>query len=82
MLEKQGSVALMFTDVVMPGLTGRALADEARARFPGLRVLYTTGYTRNSIVHNGVVDHDVALIQKPFTVGDLARKIRSMLDAG
>ncbi len=81
MLETHGSVALMFTDVVMPGLTGRALADEARTRHPGLRVLYTTGYTRNSIVHNGVVDHDVALIQKPFSVGDLARKIRLMLDA-
>jgi len=81
MLDRHDNVALMFTDVVMPGLTGRALADQARLRFPDLRVLYTTGYTRNSIVHNGVVDHDVALIQKPFSVSDLGRKMRSMLDA-
>jgi len=81
LLAQNEAIRLLFTDVVMPGLTGRALADEARASAPDIKVLYTTGYTRNSIVHNGVVDHDVSLIQKPFSIGELARKIRAMLDS-
>ena len=50
------TVSLLFTDVVMPGITGRELADRAKADWPGLRVLYTTGFTRNAVVHNGVLD--------------------------
>jgi CheY-like chemotaxis protein len=74
-------VALLLTDVVMPGMSGRQLADVARTNQPGLKVLYTTGYTQNAIVHNGVLDRDAELISKPFTVDQLARKVRKVLTA-
>jgi signal transduction histidine kinase len=81
MLESSGQVALLFTDVVMPGMTGRELADEAVQRQPGLKVLYTTGYTQNAIVHGGRLDAGVALLPKPYSADQLARKIRAALDA-
>ena len=59
---------------------GRALAEKAREARPGLKVLFTTGYTRNAIVHNGMLDADVAFIAKPFTVEQVARKVRKVLD--
>ena len=75
-------VDLLFTDVVMPGGTnGRQLAEQAVRRKPGLKVLFTTGYTRNAIVHHGRLDSDVALIGKPFTFSGLAARIRAMLDS-
>ncbi|WP_445192082.1 ATP-binding protein [Sphingomonas sp. Tas61C01] len=73
------AVALLFTDVVMPGMTGGALAQEATRRRPGLKTLFTTGYTRNSIVHGGMLDPGVQLLQKPFTADQLARKIRQVI---
>nr|HRK64441.1 ATP-binding protein [Terricaulis sp.] len=79
-LEANPGVALLFTDVVMPEMSGRVLADEARKRNPDLKVLYTTGYTQNAIVHNGVVDADARLILKPYSLSDLARKVRAVLD--
>ncbi|MEJ0060648.1 MAG: CHASE3 domain-containing protein [Terricaulis sp.] len=78
-LKAQPNVALLFTDIVMPDMSGRVLADTARERLPGLRVLFTTGYTQNAIVHNGVVDADARLLLKPYSIGDLARKIRAVL---
>jgi CheY-like chemotaxis protein len=80
-LGRNPKVSLLFTDIVMPGMTGRVLADRALADKPSLKILYTTGYTRNAIVHNGVVDYGVAFLQKPFTVGALARKVREVLDS-
>jgi signal transduction histidine kinase len=75
-------VDLLFTDVVLPGaITGRVLADQAKDMRPGLRVLYTTGYTRNAIVHQGRLDPGVHLLNKPYTQQDLARKVRERLDA-
>jgi CheY-like chemotaxis protein len=75
-------VDLLFTDVVLPGaMTGRVLADQAKDMRPGLRVLYTTGYTRNAIVHQGRLDPDVHLLNKPYTQQSLARKVRDLLDA-
>jgi CheY-like chemotaxis protein len=75
-------VALLFTDVILPGgANGRELADQAHARRPLLPVLFTTGYTRNAIVHHGRLDPNVNLIGKPFTQEALARKIREVLDA-
>jgi signal transduction histidine kinase len=75
-------VDLLFTDVVLPGeITGRVLADQAKDMRPGLRVLYTTGYTRNAIVHQGRLDPDVHLLNKPYTQQDLARKVRERLDS-
>jgi len=81
-LQSHNDVALLFTDVVMPeGLDGRQLAEEALRRRPGIKVLYTTGYTRNAIVHNGTLDPGVNLISKPFTYRELAEKVRRVLDA-
>jgi CheY-like chemotaxis protein len=75
-------VRLLFTDVALPGgMTGRQLADEAARRRPGLKVLYTTGYARNAIVHQGRLDPGVELIVKPFTSAALAARIRLLLDA-
>lgn len=74
-------IALLFTDIVMPDVNGRKLADEVRGRRPDLKVLFTTGYTRNAVVHNGVLDPGVELIGKPFTIEELAAKVRQMLDA-
>jgi signal transduction histidine kinase len=74
-------VDLLFTDVVMPGgMNGRDLADEATRRRPGLKVLFTTGYTRNAIVHHGRLDAGVEMIGKPFTYSELGAKLRSILD--
>ena len=75
-------VDLLFTDVVMPGgMNGRELADEAVRRRPGLRVLFTTGYTRNAIVHHGRLDAGVHMIGKPFSFGELSVKVRALLDS-
>ena len=80
LLKNAEKVSLLFTDVVMPGMSGRELADVAIALCPGLKILYTTGYTRNAIVHGGKLDAGVELIQKPFTADQLTRKIRQILD--
>lgn len=74
---------LLFTDVVMPGrLKSSELARKAKLRFPDLKVLYTSGYTENSIVHAGRLDPGVNLLGKPYTREDLSRRIRSLLDKG
>ncbi len=79
-LDAHPEIALLFSDVVMPELNGRKLAEEARRRRPDLKVLFTTGYTRNAVVHNGVLDPGVQMIGKPFTIEDLASKVREVLD--
>jgi signal transduction histidine kinase/DNA-binding response OmpR family regulator len=79
-VRRQGRIDLLFTDVVLPGKTGRVLADEAQAIRPGLKVLFTTGYSRNAIVHQGRLDPGVQLITKPFTFEQLAARIRDVLD--
>ncbi|MFK2890900.1 response regulator [Dyella flagellata] len=74
-------VDLVFTDVVLPrGLTGADVAREAATIQPGVKVLYTTGYARNAIVHQGRLDRGVQLITKPFRYSDLAAKVRAVLD--
>jgi len=81
LLGNKPPIDLLFTDVVLPGgLNGKTLADEVRRKYPGLPVLFTTGYTRNAIVHQGRLDADVELLGKPYTEQDLAQKIREMLD--
>jgi CheY-like chemotaxis protein len=74
-------IDLLFTDVVMPGpMNTRDMARKAQEMVPGLKVLFTSGYTQNAIVHNGRLDEGVALLSKPYRKSDLARKLRSMLD--
>ena len=74
-------IDLLFTDVVMPGpINTREFARRAQQLRPGLKVLYTSGYTQNAIVHNGRLDDDAHLLSKPYRKDDLARKIRSLLD--
>jgi signal transduction histidine kinase/CheY-like chemotaxis protein len=81
-LDRDNQVDLLFSDVVMPGgINGRQLADEAIRRRPGLKVLFTTGYTRNAIVHHGRLDPDIHLISKPFSFQELAAKLRARLDS-
>ena len=80
-LDSGNDIDLLFTDVVMPGgLNGRQLADEAVRRRPGLKVLFTTGYTRNAIMHHGRLDPGVEMVGKPFSSDELIRKVRAILD--
>ena len=81
-IEEQPEITLLFTDIVMPDMTGRQLADAAAVKRPDLKVLFTTGYSRNAVVHNGMIDVGVALLSKPYGMGDLARKVRDVLDGG
>jgi len=78
-LDANPRVALLFTDIVMPDMNGRKLADEALKRRPDLRVIYTTGFTRNAVVHNGVLDPGVNFLPKPFTLQQLSEKVREVL---
>ncbi|MDB5617188.1 ATP-binding protein [Tardiphaga sp.] len=73
-------IDLLLTDIVMPGMNGRRLADEMEKRQPGLRVLFMTGYSRSAIVHQGRLDPGVSLLQKPIAQSTLAYKVRKMLD--
>lgn len=76
-----GDVSLLFTDVVLPGgMNGADLAREVQQMRPDLPILFTTGYARNAIVHHGRLDEGVELLTKPFSYGDLAAKVREMLD--
>jgi signal transduction histidine kinase/ActR/RegA family two-component response regulator len=80
-IERRPEITLLFTDIVMPVMTGRELVDRALAIRPGLKVLYTTGYTRNAVVHNGIVDVGTAFLPKPFTIDHLALKVRQAIDS-
>ncbi|MGB6718525.1 MAG: PAS domain S-box protein [Candidatus Acidiferrales bacterium] len=74
------AIHLLFTDVVMAGMSGRQLAEEMQKLLPGIRVLYMSGYTDEAIVHHGLLGRGMVLLQKPFTLGSLALKVRETLD--
>jgi CheY-like chemotaxis protein len=81
LLDSHLDVSLLFTDVGLPGgMNGRELAQRVLRRQPKLKVLYTTGYARNAIVHHGRLDPGLEVIFKPFTYSDLATKLRRVLD--
>ena len=79
MLEYKGPIHLLMTDVVMPGLNGRELAERLLKIRPDMKVLYTSGYTDDVIVHHGVLDENIHFIGKPYTSQTLSKKIRSIL---
>jgi DNA-binding NtrC family response regulator len=70
-----------LTDIVMPEMNGKKLADRAVELKPGLKVIYTTGYTRNAVVHNGILDAGVAFLPKPFSIEQFANKVRQTLNS-
>jgi PAS domain S-box-containing protein len=76
-----GPIDVLVTDVVMPGIGGRELAERVTQIRPGIKILYMTGYTDRAIVHHGILETDAVLLQKPFTLGTLASKLREILTA-
>ncbi len=80
LLDQLPDFAVLFTDVVMPGMSGTELAAAAKARKPGLRILYTTGYAHEAIAREGLLEPGAEVLPKPFTVAQLAQKLRDVLD--
>ena len=81
-IDAHPEITLLFTDVVMPEINGRQLADQALLRRPNLQVLFTTGFTRDAIVHGGGLDSGVNFIAKPFSLDQLAAKMKAVLSGG
>lgn len=79
-LDQHPEISCLFTDIVMPGMSGRQLAEEATRRRPDLKVLFTTGYARESVIHNQSLAQGVNFLPKPYTLDDLALKMRAVLE--
>lgn len=75
-----GPIDLLITDVIMPGLNGRQLAVQLAEQRPDLRVLFTSGYAEDVVVHHGVLEPDVHFVGKPYSLATLSAKVRSILD--
>jgi CheY-like chemotaxis protein len=80
LIDSHPEIELLFTDVGLPGINGRDLVEQARQRRPDLKVLFTTGYARDAIVHQGRLDPGIELLAKPFTRAQLAERVRQALD--
>jgi CheY-like chemotaxis protein len=78
--ERTGGIDLLVTDVVMPEMSGRELAEALRDRQPNLKVLYISGYTDDEVLQRGISGSEVAFVRKPFTTEELARRVRAVLD--
>jgi CheY-like chemotaxis protein len=82
-LQSDARIDLLVTDVGLPGLNGRQLADAARVKRPNLKILFMTGYAHNAAIGNGAaLDDGMEIMTKPFALDDLAKKIRDMIEAG
>jgi CheY-like chemotaxis protein len=79
--EHVGEIDLLLTDVVMPGMSGKELADQLKSQCPELKMLFMSGYTDEAIVHHGILDSSVEFIQKPFTPAGLIKRVRDVLDS-
>jgi len=77
----QEPIHLLLTDVVMPGMSGAVLAVRMRERYPNLKVLYSSGYTENVIMHHGVLEENIAFLSKPYRPAELVQRVREVLDA-
>ncbi len=83
LVEEQGlKPELLLTDIVMPGMSGRVLVERMRKTHPGIRVVYMSGYTDDTVLRNGVLDSDIDFLEKPFSVSALAAKLKSALSKG
>ena len=78
-MEKE-EIYLMMTDVVMPGMNGRVLAEKLKEKRPGMKVLFTSGYTESVIAHHGILEKGIRFIAKPYSIQTLSKKIREVLE--
>jgi two-component system cell cycle sensor histidine kinase/response regulator CckA len=82
LFNENGEIDIVLTDVVMPGVSGPALAKRLMERRPGVKVIYMSGYTEDVITRHGILQPGIAFLHKPFTADALGRKIRDVLDVG